>query len=189
MLDSPAMDGPTISPSQATSPTPRGRRRFSAPRSVGTAMALALSVLVCLGGCSVGPPSEEVDKGEIQAMLESYLPRLGRAYAERDPSLLGEQAVPKEHARIQLRIEELEANGQVYEPIFESVTVESVTVWNYSNAYATTVEVWDVSAYTLGSRQLVTQSLDQRSRVKYQLKRKDDGWIVLYRELDQTSDS
>jgi len=146
--------------------------------------------LLSLTGCgAAAPPSQEVSQSEIQTMLEAYLPVLGQAYAERNPSLIEDFAVPKEQSRIQLRIDELTARGQIYEPIFKSVTVESVSVWNYSNAYASTVEVWDVSAYTVGSKQLVNQSLDQRSRVKYQLKRKDDGWVVLYRELEQTSDS
>ncbi|MEM1180736.1 MAG: IMS domain-containing protein [Acidobacteriota bacterium] len=167
-----------------------------APPSVRLAWpAWALGLLCALlamnlVGCgAAAPPTEEVSQAEIQTMLEAYLPVLGTAYAERNPKLIADYAVPKEQARIQLRIEELTAKGQIYEPIFSSVTVESVSVWNYSNAYASTVEVWDVSAYTLGSKQLVNQSLGQRSRVKYQLKRKDDGWVVLYRELEQTSDS
>ncbi|MEM8994258.1 MAG: IMS domain-containing protein [Acidobacteriota bacterium] len=165
-------------------------RANAAPVRRGAALLAVLLATLLVGCGAAAPPSEEVSQAEIQTMLEAYLPVLGTAYGERNPKLIEEWAVPKERARIQLRIEELTAKGQVYEPIFQSVTVESVSVWNYSNAYASTVEVWDVSAYTLGSnKQLVNQSLGQRSRVKYQLKRKDDGWVVLYRELEQTSDS
>ena len=167
------------------------RSKFSAAGAVRHALrGLALCALAFgLFGCGAAPPSEEVNQAEIQTMLEAYLPVLGQAYAERNPALLEGFAVPKEQARIQLRVDELTAQGQIYKPIFKTVTVESVSVWNYSNAYASTVEVWDVSAYTLGGDQVVNQSLDQRSRVKYQLKRKDEGWVVLYRELEQTSDS
>ncbi|MEM6797170.1 MAG: hypothetical protein AAF725_24570 [Acidobacteriota bacterium] len=170
-------------------PRPRARKSAVRPRS-GRLGALALGLLILLlVGCGAAAPEPEVDQAEIQEMLEDYLPRLGRAYGERNPKLLADLAVPKEQARIQLRIQELEDKGQIYEPIFQTVTVESVSVWGYSNAYATTLEEWDVSAYTLGSRQLVNQSLGQRSRVKYQLKRKDEGWVVLYRELEQAFDS
>lgn len=155
--------------------------------------SLAFAGLLCLllTTISCGPasaPSEEVDKAEIQQVLEAYLPVLGKAYANGSTSSLEPWAVPKEQARIRLRIDELEARGQVYEPELKSVTVENISVWNYSNAFVTTVEVWDVRAYTLGTRMVVNESLDQRSRVKYQMKRKGDGWSILYRELEKTSD-
>ena len=118
-------------------------------------------------------------------MLRDYLPKLGAAYAERDPMVLEEQAVPKEIARISLRIEELTDQGRIYEPEFREVTVEDVSVWNYSNAFVSTLEVWDVRSYTVGSHVLVQESLGQKSRVKYQLKRKDGSWVILYRELAQ----
>ena len=151
--------------------------------------AFLLCVLLVTTACGpAGAPSEEVDKAEIQQVLDAYLPVLGKAYANGSTSSLEPWAVPKEQARIQLRIEELEARGQVYEPDFKSVTVENISVWNYSNAFVTTVEVWDVRAYTLGTRMVINESLDQRSRVKYQMKRKGDGWSILYRELEKTSD-
>lgn len=166
-------------------------RRPASRRSVRVLLGLIVAVTAFLAtGCSSdGPSSEEVDKAEIQAVLEAYLPALGQAYAQRNPKLIEQWTVPKERARIQLRIDELEARGQVYEPSFKTVTVENVSVWNYSNALVSTVEVWDVRALTLGTELVVNESLDQRSRVKYQLKRKDDGWSVLYRELAETSDS
>lgn len=116
-------------------------------------------------------------------MLRQYLPRLGEAYARQDPTLLEDFAVPKEIARIQLRIDELDQRGEVYEPEFREVTVEDVSVWNYANAFITTFEVWDVRSFTVGSHMLIQEVVGQRSRVKYQLKRKDGSWVILYREL------
>ena len=87
------------------------------------------------------------------------------------------------------RTKELADRGQVYEPTFLEVTVESVSVWNYSNALITTFEVWDVRSFTLGTHLPVTESLGQKNRVKYQLKREGDSWLVLYRELAETIDS
>ena len=173
-------------------PTGRRRPRFSAAAGPGRVESLAASCMACLAlllglalsGCR--PPSErlQIDKTEIQAVLEGYLPKLGEAYRTQNPELLEGFVVPKEKARIRLRIDELEARGQVYDPVFKTVTVEDVSVWNHSNAFVSTVEVWDVSSHTLGSGLLVNQVLDQRSRVKYQMKRKPEGWVVLYRELE-----
>lgn len=186
MLHFATMRGASARHTASTRPS-RVLRQGRAFRGLGWILSgLALLALTACSGD--GPSSEEVDKAEIQAVLEAYLPVLGKAYAERDPSLIEPWTVPKERARIQLRIDELEARGQIYEPTFKNVTVENVSVWNYSNALVTTVEVWDVRAYTLGTHMVVNESLDQRSQVKYQLKRKDDGWSILYRELSKTSD-
>ncbi|MDA8016846.1 MAG: ARC6/PARC6 family protein [Thermoanaerobaculia bacterium] len=161
----------------------------SHPGPLKLVLGLAFWALaVGLAGCSP-PGAEEIDKSEVRTLLEAYLPKLGEAYAQADPSVLEPWAVPKEVARIELRIGELEANGQVYEPVFQSLEVVSISPWNYSNAFVTTIEIWDVSAYTMGSRRLVNQALGQKSRVKYQLKRRDDSWVVLYRELEQTLES
>lgn len=156
----------------------------SAPSLRLLSLVVVLTAGLLLSGCSA-PGADEIDKAEVEALLLEYLPKLGEAYAQADASIIEPWAVPKEVARIELRIEELEARGQVYEPVFESLEVVSISPWNYSNAFVTTLEVWDVTAYTLVSRQVVNQVLDQKSRVKYQLKRQDDGWVVLYRELEK----
>ncbi len=147
-----------------------------------------LLVPVLATGCGEIGGDPEADRQEIEAVLREYLPKLGQAYGSRDMSVLEGLAVPKEMARISLRTEELSAAGRVYEPEFKQVTVEDVSVWNYANAFVTTLEVWDVRSFTLGTHLLVNESLGQRNRVKYQLKRKGEGWVILYRELDQTFD-
>ena len=164
----------------------------SRPSSFPLPLTLSLTLLLLLlTACSQGPgePNQEELRAEVQQLLEkNYCPKLGEAYANRDATRLESFTVPKEISRIARRIEELEAEGKVYEPIFRQVTVESVSTWNYSNAFATTVEVWDVRSFTSGSsHQLVNEQVGQRSRVKYQLKRQDsDGsWVVLYRELGE----
>ncbi len=150
---------------------------------------MLIGVVLSSTGCGDVGGSEEISRQEIETVLRDYLPKLGQAYATRDTSILEGLAVPKELARIQLRTEELKTTGRVYEPEFKEVTVEDVSVWNYSNAFVTTLEVWDIRSFTLGTHIKVNESLGQRNRVKYQVKRKDDGWVVLYRELDQTLDS
>ena len=139
-------------------------------------------------GCAEPGSDPVVNRQEIETVLRQYLPKLGDAYAQRDTSILEGFAVPKEMARIDLRTEELAATGRVYEPEFKEVTVEDVSVWNYSNAFVTTLEVWNVRSFTLGTHLLVNESIGQRNRVKYQMKRKEGSWVILYRELDQTLD-
>lgn len=186
MLDFPIMRViPSRPPVQANLRRPGGDRYYSCHRWL---LGLLMLVLATTGCGEVGG-GEEVSRQEIEAVLREYLPKLGQAYAQRDTSLLEGLAVPKEMARIELRTEELKAAGRVYEPEFKEVTVEDVSVWNYSNAFVTTFEVWDVRSFTLGTHFLVNESLGQRNRVKYQVKRKDGGWVILYRELDQTFDS
>lgn len=162
---------------------------FSAVSSLSSPFSLALvALLVVLFGCSA-PGAVEIDESQVRSLLENYLPKVGEAYAKQDPKIIAPWAVPKEVARIGTRIEELEIKGQYYVPTLDSFEVVSISPWNYSNAFVTTLEVWDVSAYTVGSHRLVTQVLDQKSRVKYQLKRQDDGWVVLFRELEEAIES
>ncbi len=66
---------------------------------------------------------------------------------------------------------------------FKDLAIEDINVWSYSNAYVTTVETWDLRVYSTGSEQLLSQERSQRTRVKYQLKRSDEGWLVLFRTI------
>ena len=68
---------------------------------------------------------------------------------------------------------------------FRQLTIEDVNVWNYSNAYATTHEVWDLVVYATGSEQILAEEYEQPNRVKYQLKREGDKWHVLFRTIQE----
>ncbi len=61
-------------------------------------------------------------------------------------------------------------------------------MWSVANAYVTTVEVWDIRTYAAGSDNVVRQALDQRNRVKYQLRRENGRWRVFWRQLVKTYD-
>ena len=147
-------------------------------------------LLTTLAGCQeAGTEDSGVQREEFEIFLADYLPRLGQAYAERDPSILDALAVEKELAKIEARTTELAAAGRVYKPELVQLTVEDFTIWNHSNAFVSTFEVWDIRSYTLGTNILLQEAVGQRNRVKYQLKRRDDSWVVLYRELGETVDS
>jgi len=151
---------------------------------VAMTVALLFLLLGATAGCSEASSEPgETDQAELEQTVRTYLPLLAEAYAKGEFAPLEQVAVPKEIARAKFQRQELLDQGKVYEPHFKDLVVESVSTWKHSNAFVTTVETWDVRSFTLGDHILLSEVADQRSRIKYQLKRKDRGWVVLYREL------
>jgi hypothetical protein len=142
-----------------------------------------LSALLLLTALACGPSEQQqrADTESVAAALEVYLPRLGRAYASGDLAPLEGLAAQKEIAAIEKRISDLADQGRILEATFRELTIEEVTVFNYANAYVTTVEVWDLRSLATGSREQLAEDLGQSNRVKYQLKREGDSWRVLFR--------
>ena len=188
MLDSTTMS--RIHPPSPPAPANPARRRPPTVREVALLTVTLVPLLLAACG-GIGEPPPEVVREELEVFLADYLPRLSEAYASQDASLLEGYAVPKELSKIEARTTELAAAGRYFAPELVELTVEDFSTWNYSNAFVSTFEVWDIRAYTLGTDILLQESLGQRNRVKYQLKRKDDGggWQVLYRELGETIES
>ena len=63
------------------------------------------------------------------------------------------------------------------------MTVEDVKVWGNANAFVTTVEVWDLKSVAAGTG-IVVQEIDgQSNRVRYQLKKNQGRWRVLFRTI------
>ena len=143
---------------------------------------LVIAPLLAIG-CTPPEVRDAAVKVEIQAFLEEYLPALGAAYAQPDPYQIKPYVAQKEIARVGKRLEELAARGQVYAPTVRTITIESVTVWNNSNAWVSTVEIWDVQRSAAGTGLFIGESLDQPHRVKYRMKRGDKGWRVFYRMI------
>lgn len=142
---------------------------------------MALGILTL--ACGTSEEQEKLNTDEIQAALESYLPILGEVYATGDLSLLEGLAAEKEIARIHKRIEDLSYQGRRLVPTFRALTVEDANVWNYSNCYVTTLEIWDLEVRATGVEQVLSSQLEQSNRVKYQLKRDDGRWRVLFRTI------
>ena len=148
----------------------------------------ALSCVLLLGTLLACGPSErqqEVDLEDIQRYLESYLPLLGAAYATGDLEPLEEVVAIKEVARVEKRIHDLGLQGRVLAPTFRQLTIEDVNVFNFANAYVTTLEVWDVRVLAAGTDTVLAEELDQRNRVQYQLKREGGRWRVLFRSIQR----
>lgn len=140
-----------------------------------------LALLIAVGACGTSEEEQAADAESLEAAIRDYLPRLAEAYANGDASVLEGVAAPKEIARVQKQIDELAGAGRVLDPEFRGLEVEKFEVWGYANAFVNTVEIWDIRSYTTGARQQIGESLGETNRVKYQLKRDDDQWLVLYR--------
>lgn len=149
-------------------------------------LALGAALLV-----ACGPTAEEqqADREAIQATLEAYLPRLAEAYATGNVEALRGVVVEKELARVARQVEEAAAQGRVLEPRLHEFTIEDLSFAGPNNAYVTTLEVWDVRSYALGSERQLGESLDRAERVKYQVTRREEGWKILARfRLDAGGD-
>lgn len=144
---------------------------------------LVLALATVLLSCEPSAEDEANARGEIQTVLEEFLPVLGQAYAERDALKIRPWVAEKEIARVGKRIEELTGLGQVFVPTFRQLTIEDVRSWNSSNAFVSTVEVWDLHSTPVGSDVVLSEVLGQVNRVKYQMKRDPDGWRILYRTI------
>ena len=154
---------------------------------LATLLLAVLAAGLAAGAC--GAPSAEddaEDREAIQAFLEEYLPELAEAYRTGEVAALDPFAAAKEQEKVSRMVQELAKAGEVLAPELESVQVEDVTVWNEVNAYATTVEIWDVRTYALGTERVVREQLAQPNRVKYQLKRTGGRWRVFWREVERT---
>lgn len=149
----------------------------------------ALAIGLLLAACGPSPERLERDRRDIEAMLEEYLPALGEGYVSGNLEPLREWAAEKEIATIFKRVQDLRDQGRRLEPAFRDVEVEDLNIPSYSNAYVTTVETWDLTMYAAGTETVLSESRGQRSRVQYQLLRRDDGsWQVLSRQVAEVLD-
>lgn len=153
-------------------------------------LALLLAALAAVAaGCSPSAAQMEGDRDAVRELLEAYLPALSAAYATGDVSSLRGLAAEKEVLATEKRIVDIAREGRVVHPAFKDLTIEKLDVYQHSNAYVTTVERWDLQVFAAGSDRLLSEERDQVNRVRYQLKRNDDGsWRVLFRELVRADD-
>lgn len=157
------------------------------PAILPTALS-ALALLLVLGlSSSCGAPSEQdltEAREEIRATLMEYLPKMAEAYRSGDVEPLEGYTTQKERAILDKHITELERRGLSMDTELLTLTIEDLNLVNYANAYVTTVETWDVTSYAVGTDRVVGEDLGQSSRVRYQLKREGDRWIVMARNRD-----
>lgn len=146
-------------------------------------LAIALWLVVAVVACGENPEGSEETRAEIRQLLDAYLPRLGEAYKNEDATAVDGLAAAREVASIEKRLRDIAMEGRRLEPTFRSVAIEEIKIWSYANAYVTTNEVWDIRTFAGGTATMLTEQLDERNRVKYQLKKIDGEWTVLGRFL------
>lgn len=147
------------------------------------AVLLTCGAVVWVLGCTPAGDQRRRQVESVTAALEAFLPRLAETYASGDPELLTGLAAPAEIAAVEQRLAELAAQGRSLEVTLRDLTVERLTLISHSTAQVTTVETWDVRLFAGGSGEPLEEELGQRNRVRYQLKRTPDGWLVVSRTI------
>lgn len=148
-------------------------------------IALCFVLALAFGGCGSDAEQQVLDQASIEATLQEFLPVLGRVYSDGDVEALRPYAAEKELARIHALVEGLADQGRYLDPDFKQLTIEEAKTWNNSNAFVTTLEVWDVRMRALGSGEMLAEDVEKNYRVQYQLKRQDGGWRVLFRAIQE----
>lgn len=149
--------------------------------------AVLLPTLLLLAGALACGPSEQVQEEaltEIEELLEAYLPRLTEVYTTGDLTALEGLAAPREINRVETFIRERAQEGQVVDPELERFEIEDVNLYQHSNAFVTTREIWNLRLRAAGSDRLISEELGKSYRYRYQIHRDDgDGWTILAREV------
>jgi hypothetical protein len=139
-----------------------------------------------LEGLQVYATEHEIKDPRVRELMERHADLAALPLRERLDAILTGVAAEKEVAGLEKRVRDLLAEGRVIRPAPKSLQVESVETWRHVNAFTTTVEVWDLRVYAAGTDVILSETIDQRNRVKYQLQRQGERWLVLFRELDAT---
>lgn len=163
------------------------RRRHAAC----AAAARVLGAVLLAGAALACGPSEQAAgdaRVEIEQLLGEYLPRLPEVYRTGDLASLEGLAAPREMQRIEAFIRDRAQEGQVVDPELEGFEIEKVDLYQHSNAYVVTRELWNLRLRAAGSDRLLSDenATAKPYRYSYQVRRENGGgWRVLAREVIQ----
>ncbi len=160
----------------------RHSRLRRSPRRHALAGYLLAALALLLTACQASVEEQAIDRQQVLETLKDYLGLLSEGYSTGDLEPMRRLAAEKEVATVAKLVGDYAAKGMRIEAQLKEITLEDLTVWSANNAYATTVEVWDLRKRDVGTDRLLSEALGRRHRVKYQLKRRPDGWQVLYRQ-------
>lgn len=150
-----------------------------------TATALAACALAALAlAAACRPASEEVavEEEALRRTIDEYADRLSQAYAFTDASLLEPVAATREVAAVHANVQQLADRGQRIATDLKELEIEEIGMTDLDNAYIQTFELWEIRVMDLGSERVISVDANQRNRVRYQLKRLDGTWKVLWRQ-------
>lgn len=156
-------------------------------RAAAVAAVAALALLAALAACRPAEEDVEVEEEAIRAVIGRYADLLSQAYAFTDSSLLEPVASQRERAAVETNIRQLADRGQRIATDLKEMQIEEIGMSDLDNAYVQTFELWEIRVMDLGSERVVSVDPNQRNRVRYQLKRQDGVWRVLWRQrLDES---
>lgn len=155
--------------------------RSATPLSVA-AVAVAAVALLALAACRPAPEEVAVEEEALRTTIDRYADLLSQAYAFTDASLIAPVAAQREVAAVGANIQQLAGAGQRIATDLKELEIEDIDMSDLDNAYVRTFEVWEIRVMDLGSERVISVDPNQRNRVRYQLKRLDGEWKVLWRQ-------
>lgn len=147
-----------------------------------TLLAACALAALALAGCRPSDEEVVVEEEALRATIDQYADRLSQAYAFTDASLLEPVAAAREVAAVHANVQQLADRGQRIATDLKELQVEEIGMSDLDNAYVQTFEVWEIRVMDLGSERVISVDQNQRNRVRYQLKRLDGEWKVLWRQ-------
>lgn len=151
-------------------------------RAAALAAVAALALLTSLAACRPDEQEVAVEEEAIHAVIERYADLLSQAYAFTDSSLLEPVASQRERAAVETNIRQLADRGTRIATDLKELEIEDIGMSDLDNAYVQTFELWEIRVMDLGSERVISVDPNQRNRVRYQLKRQDGVWRVLWRQ-------
>jgi len=151
-------------------------------------ITVVLLAAALLGGaaCETDVPTP-AERDAVEAVLRPFLTQLAAAYTERDPSKLEGLAAPRLIAEVERGFEALAAGGRRLEPVLVGYEITSLKVLRHANAIVALTETWDTRSFDAYSGELIGRDEKSVLHSHLQLKRVEDRWLVLFREVDETA--
>jgi hypothetical protein len=149
-------------------------------------LGLSLTMLA-LAACGASREIGADERLAIDGVLDAYAQAMADAYRSGDANRIDAVATGRERHRLEISIRELADEGRALRPELRSLTIESIERAGHTSVAVNTLEVWDLRVVTLGTEQLVSESLEQENRLTYSLIREEGQWRVLSRLLRTSS--
>ena len=148
-------------------------------------VALLLASLP-LAGCSRSEKRQAEARAAIETTVRAYAEQMAAAYESQDATRLEGVATGREITGLTRRLNDLAGEGRRLSTTLEEIVFEEIDPYDATNATARTLERWDLRVVHADSGTVLSESLDQKNRVAYQLVRDRGRWLVMFRQLQQT---